>query len=118
MPPHPRPSVPVSLRTTDLFVLAVLTAGPQHGYALSQAIAERSGGRVQVRPGDLYRVLYRMEAAGLIEVVPARSRPSGDERRTHYRITPLGRRTARDQAAMLADVCGALLDRPARETLS
>ena len=106
------------MRTTDLFVLAVLTGGPQHGYALSQAIDARSGGRVQVRPGDLYRVLYRMDAAGLIEEVPARNRPAGDGRRTYYRITPLGRRTAREQAEMLADVCGAMLNRPAKEVVS
>ena len=107
----------LALRTTDLFVLAVLSAGPHHGYALSQAIGERSGGRVQVRPGDLYRVLYRMDAAGLIEEVPERARPSGDARRAYYRITPLGRRTARDQAQMLADVCGAMLTRAAKEIL-
>lgn len=105
----------LTLRTTDLFVLAVLSVGPHHGYALSQAIDERSGGRVQVRPGDLYRVLYRMDAAGLIEEVPERSRPAGDARRTYYRITPLGRRTARDQAQMLAEVCGAMLSRAAKE---
>lgn len=105
----------LTLRTTDLFVLAVLSGGPHHGYALSQAIDERSGGRVQVRPGDLYRVLYRMDAAGLIEEVPERSRPAGDARRTYYRITPLGRRTARDQAQMLAEVCGAMLSRAAKE---
>lgn len=115
MPPRSGES---ALRTTDLFVLAVLSGGPQHGYALSQAIDERSGGRVQVRPGDLYRVLYRMDAAGLIEEVPARSRPAGDGRRTYYRITALGRRTARDQAEMLAGVCGAMLSRPAKEGLS
>ena len=108
---------PLALRTTDLFVLAVLSSGPHHGYALSQAIDERSGGRVQVRPGDLYRVLYRMDAAGLIEEVPDRSRPAGDARRTYYRITPLGRRTARDQARMLADVCGAMLNRETKEIL-
>ena len=105
----PGPTLP--LKTTDLFVLAVLAGGPQHGYALSQQIDERSRGRVQVRPGDLYRVLYRMDAAGLIEEVPARARPAGDDRRTYYRITPLGRRVARDQAEILSDVCAAMLGR-------
>ena len=112
-----RAAAPQPLRTTDLFVLAALSSAPQHGYALSQAIDERSGGRVQVRPGDLYRVLYRMDAAGLIEEVPERSRPAGDARRTYYRITPLGRRTARDQAQMLAEVCGAMLARAPKEML-
>ena len=97
------------LRTTDLLVLAALTDGPQHGYALAQEVADRSRGAVRIRPGDLYRVLYRMDAAGLIEPLPDGARPEGDERRTYYRITARGRRTARDQARMLADVCAAML---------
>jgi DNA-binding PadR family transcriptional regulator len=101
----------LALKTTDLFVLAVLADGPQHGYALSQQIDERSRGRVRVRPGDLYRVLYRMDAAGLIEDVTARARPAGDDRRTYYGITPLGRRVARDQAQVLSEVCAAMLGR-------
>lgn len=97
------------LRTTDLLVLAALTGGPLHGYALAQDVAARSRGSVRVRPGDLYRVLYRMDGAGLIEALPEEARPEGDERRTYYRITPLGRRVAREQARMLADVCAAML---------
>lgn len=99
------------LRTTDLFVLASLVKSPQHGYGLSQAITAQTGGRVRVRAGDLYRVLYRMHEAGLIEEVPAKSRPEGDERRTYYRITAEGRRVAREQAQLLTEVCAAVLGR-------
>lgn len=116
--PRSADAAPLALRTTDLFVLAVLADGPQHGYALAQAIADRSGGRVQVRPGDLYRVLYRMDEAGLIEPAPAENRKAGDKRRAYYRITAAGRRTARDHARMLADVCGAMLGRATREAQS
>jgi DNA-binding PadR family transcriptional regulator len=52
------------MKATDFLVLAVLADGPRHGYALAQAIAERSGQRTRIRPGDLYRVLYRMQNAG------------------------------------------------------
>ena len=97
------------LRTTDLLVLAALAEGPQHGYALAQGVAERSRGTVRIRPGDLYRVLYRMDTAGLIEPLPAEARPEADERRTYYRITPLGRRVGRDHARILADVCAGML---------
>jgi PadR family transcriptional regulator PadR len=99
------------LKTTDLLVLAVLGDGPQHGYGLAQAIADRTRQLVQIRAADLYRVLYRMHESGSIEEVPARSRPAGDERRTYYRITPLGRRVAREQAEMLSDVCADVLGR-------
>jgi DNA-binding PadR family transcriptional regulator len=98
------------LRTTDLLVLAVLGDGPQHGYAIAREIAARTRGRVTVRAGDLYRVLYRMDNAKLIETAP---QAGHDERRATYRITALGRRVARTQAAMLGEICAAVLARHA-----
>ena len=102
----------VPLRTTDLLVLAILVDGPQHGYAIAQEMSTRSRGQVTVRPGDLYRVLYRMDSGGLIEPVPASARRDASERdgrRSTYRITPKGRRVARIQATMLRDICAAVL---------
>jgi DNA-binding PadR family transcriptional regulator len=100
-----------ALRTTDLLVLAVLGDGPQHGYGLAQDIAARTKGQVVIRAGDLYRVLYRMDNAGLIESAPTPRRSIGDERRAYYRITPLGRRVARAQATLLGEICAAVLSR-------
>ncbi len=48
----------------DLLILVVLIDGPGHGYAIAQEIGRRSRGQVTIRPGDLYRVLYRMDRAG------------------------------------------------------
>ena len=101
-----------ALRTTDLLVLAVLSDGPQHGYGLAREIGELTRGHVRIRPGDLYRVLYRMDRAGLIEAsanVPRRD--GGDERRAYYRITVLGRRVARAQATLLSEICASVLSR-------
>lgn len=108
------------LRTTDFLVLAILSDGPQHGYALAQAIADRSRQRARIRPGDLYRVLYRMSRAGLIEAADrGRSGQADDERRTYYRITLAGRRAAREEASYLREVCAGLLGRrPARSERS
>jgi DNA-binding PadR family transcriptional regulator len=94
-------------------ILAVLTDGPQHGYAIAQEIVTRTRGQVTIRPGDLYRVLYRMDSAGLIESVPAsgRQRDGGSQRRADYRITPFGRRVARSQATLLHEICASLLPR-------
>ena len=78
----PDPEPRATLRTTDLLILVVLSDGPQHGYAIAQAVRERSRQHVTVRPGDLYRVLYRMDRAGLIEPAPESSRATGaDDRR-------------------------------------
>lgn len=98
------------MKAVDFLVLAVLADGPRHGYALAQAIAERSGQRIRIRPGDLYRVLYRMKNAGLID---ASAPPPGesDGRRAYYRITPAGRKAARVEARLLRVVCDDVLGR-------
>lgn len=95
------------LKPAELFVLAVLRSGPLHGYGIVQEVLARSGGRLKMRPGNLYRVLDRMLERGLVEV--AGTRGSGDARRTDYRITPLGRKTAQAEAKLLALVIGDLL---------
>ena len=95
------------LKPAELFVLASLRAAPLHGYGLVQEVAARSQGRIRIRPGNLYRVLDRLLDRGLIEVHERAS--AGDERRTYYRITPLGRRVAQAEARLLAGVIGELL---------
>jgi PadR family transcriptional regulator, regulatory protein PadR len=102
------------LRTPDLLVLIVLADGPQHGYAIAQEIRTRTREQLRIRAGDLYRVLYRMDRAGLIEPAPASSRRrDADERRVDYRITPLGRRVAQAQATLIRDLCAGVLRRAA-----
>jgi DNA-binding PadR family transcriptional regulator len=104
----------VPLKSIELLVLAVLADGPQHGYALTQEIERRSHQRARVRPGDLYRVLYRMTRASLIEQADTPAAARHETRRTYYRITPLGRRTAKEEATYLQEVCAGLLGRSLR----
>ena len=91
------------LKPVDFLVLAILRDGPMHGYGIVQEIASRTRDLVTVRPGDLYRVLYRMVRQGLVA-----SEDEGacddDDRRRDYRITDLGREVARAEAAMLGDI--------------
>ena len=95
------------LKPAELFVLAVLRSGPLHGYGLVQEVAARSRGRIRIRPGNLYRVLDRMLDRGLIE--PSQRGSAAEERRTYYRITPLGRRVAHEEARLLSSVIEELL---------
>ena len=95
------------LKPAELFVLAVLRSGPLHGYGIVQEVAARSRGRIQIRPGNLYRVLDRLLERRLIEV--AGQRGEAGDRRTDYRITPLGRKTAQADARLLAGIIGDLL---------
>lgn len=86
-------------------ILTVLAQRDQHGYAILQAVRERTGGRVRLGPGTLYRSVQRMLEDGLIEELRERDRPADDdERRRYYRITRLGRNAARAEATRLADL--------------
>ena len=64
-----------------------------HGYGLVQAIADRTDGLVTLEPGNLYRVIKRLLADGLVAESERRVVPElDDERRRYYRLTALGGR--------------------------
>ena len=100
-------------------ILLVLAAGDAHGYVIMQEVVRITEGSAQLGPGTLYRSVHRMLEDELIEAVsPA---DEVDERRTTYRLTRLGRSTARAEAERLARLvsvarsCG-LLGTPAPRT--
>ena len=93
------------LQPAVFHILMALAEGDQHGYAIVQAIAERTDGRVRIGPATLYRSLQRMLEDGLVVEIDERPAPEDDdERRRYYRITPAGRKTARAEAQRLADL--------------
>lgn len=86
-------------------ILLSLGEGERHGYALKREIAHRTGGKLHLGPGVLYGSINRMLEQGLIEESDARPDPHlDDERRRYYRITPLGRRVARAEAARMREL--------------
>jgi DNA-binding PadR family transcriptional regulator len=88
--PHTSSHLP--LKPVDLQLLLALAEGELHGYGLVQAIDEATGGLVQLDPGNLYRVIKRLLAAGLVAESDRRAAPgTGGERRRYYRLTALGR---------------------------
>jgi DNA-binding PadR family transcriptional regulator len=93
------------LKPLEFLALAVLEEEPLHGYAMAQRIESRSEGLVRVRPGDLYRVLYRLEKRGLLKGCPA---AGPGERRAYYSLTSLGRRVLRAEAKMLRTVAAGI----------
>lgn len=99
-----------TLRHVDFLVLAVLSDEEMHGYGIVRAIERISDGSLSLRPGDVYRVLYRMQRRGLLE--PAGRREAAEterQRRTYYRITEAGRRVAAKEAELMATVAARLL---------
>ncbi len=71
----------------DGILLAVLEPGPRHGYAIMEALRERSNGQVDLPTGTIYPALHRLERAGLIQATWS---AAGGRRRRVYQLTPAG----------------------------
>ena len=73
----------------DALILAVLSDGPLHGYAIIEKLKRRSQGALALPEGTVYPALHRLEAAGLLS--SAWSHGDGRRRRI-YELTRRGRR--------------------------
>jgi DNA-binding PadR family transcriptional regulator len=73
----------------SLFILASLSEGPKHGYAIMTDVEAISG--QHLGPGTLYAALARLERRGLIEALEP------EDRRRPYRLTDLGATALRTQ---------------------
>ncbi|QBI19957.1 PadR family transcriptional regulator [Egibacter rhizosphaerae] len=73
----------------DALIMAVLESEPLHGYAITEALRQRSGGALELPTGTLYPALRRLERTGYL-----RSRWStvGGRRRRTYELTDAGAR--------------------------
>ena len=90
------------LSTASFYILVALADVDRHGYSILREIAERTGGEIRLNPGTLYTTIKRLLGDGLILELDERPDPEyDDERRRYYRITPLGRRAVRAEAARL-----------------
>ena len=93
--PDPSPDTLLPLPPATFHILMALADEDRHGYAMIQEVAARTGGKLRLSAGTLYRSIQRMLDQGLI--VEPRERPApkdDDERRRYYRLTPYGRRVA------------------------
>jgi transcriptional regulator len=82
--------------TVDLLVLKALTRGPQHGYAVSSWIRERSGGELGLDEAALYQALHRLERRGFLDSEWGLS--DNNRRAKYYDITRKGRRYLAEQS--------------------
>ena len=80
------------LSSQVFYILVALADGDLHGYAVREAVYEKSNGTVLLGPGTLYGAISRLLENGLIEETMKRS-DSDDPRRRYYRLTKLGRQT-------------------------
>ena len=76
--------------TLDVLVLKTLSAGPMHGWGISQRIQQWSEDVLEVNQGSLYPALHRLEEKGWIAAEWGNS--DNNRRARFYSLTRSGRR--------------------------
>lgn len=84
--------------TVDLLILRALQPGPQHGYAVSGWIRERTEGVLAMDDAALYQALHRLEAKGWIDAEWGLS--DNNRRAKYYGLTAAGRRQLRSEISV------------------
>lgn len=74
----------------DLLILAVVSSGPKHGYAVIEGLRDLSQQTFDLPEGTVYPALHRLEKGGLL--ASEWSTVSGRRRRT-YRLTKKGEKS-------------------------
>jgi DNA-binding PadR family transcriptional regulator len=84
-------------------ILLALADCDLHGLAIMNDVLERTGGRMRLWPGMLYRALGRLADMNLVvEIEPPDGAAVAGGRPRFYRITPAGRRACAAEAGRLA----------------
>jgi PadR family transcriptional regulator PadR len=80
-------------------VLAVLAAGPAHGYGIGAELKRRSDEQLDVLEGSLYPALHRLEEAGFVD---SEWETNEGRRRRSYSLTRDGKEELRARTARWA----------------
>lgn len=102
---HLDPEAVLPLKPAHYLLLVSLADGDRHGYALKKDVLRRTGGKVDMGQGTLYRSIRQLEEGRLIEEAGERPDPAlDDDRRRYFRLTEFGRRVARAETERLAQL--------------
>jgi PadR family transcriptional regulator PadR len=109
MAPAPAPDTLVTgpLKPAAFYILLALAERESHGYAVMQAVRERSAGQVPLRTGSFYRHLARLIDAGLVAEA-GHPRDDDPRRGTYYRLTARGHSVLADERRRLAALVAAI----------
>lgn len=88
----------VPLTPAVFHILLALADGPLHGYGIMQAVESSAASEPPMGPGTIYGSLQRMEDAGLVKELAART----DDRRRVFALQPAGRRALALEAERLS----------------
>ncbi len=90
----------------EVLILAVLRAGPKHGYQIALDVERETAGVYEFQHGTLYPILHRLEREGRIR---GRWKADGGRRRKVYELTAAGRAQLGGQAREIEVAFGALM---------
>ncbi|RYX82084.1 PadR family transcriptional regulator [bacterium] len=91
-----------------VLILAVLTDGGLHGYAIAREIERRSGGILEWKEGTLYPALHALEKDGFI-VAQWENNERGPSRKV-YTLTPEGHSDLKRRSAVWSQFSRAVND--------
>ena len=74
--------------TLDLLILRTLSAGAQHGWAVSERVQQMSSDVLRIQQGSLYPALHRLERRGWIKAKWGTS--DNNRRAKYYELTKSG----------------------------
>jgi len=97
--------------TLDMLILQSLQWGPQHGYAISNAIRANSGELLQVETGSLYPALHRLAKQGWVK--SEWKITEANQRAKFYRLTLAGKKqllSERDRWSQMVDAIAGVLN--------
>ena len=101
--PNKKSSGPVPLEPHWFQILLAVADRDLHGLAIMNDVLERTGGRMRLWPGMLYRALGRLADRELVsEIEPPDDAPAAGGRPRFFRITAAGRRACAAEAERLA----------------
>ena len=92
--------------TLDILILKALHRGPLHGYAIVQAIKDRSDEVLQVGESSLYPALQRLLLNGRVKAEWGAS--ENNRRARYYTLTPAGRKQLASERADLERMMAAI----------
>lgn len=92
--------------TLPLLVLRTLSAGPNHGFAISRRIQVISKEVLHAEEGSLYPALHKMELKGWIESEWGTT--ENNRRAKYYRLTASGRRQLKLETERWSAISGAI----------
>lgn len=89
-------------------VLKLLQRRAMYGYELVQALAEQSGGVLDMGQSTLYPMLYNLEAKGLVEAQWKAAEDGSGRDRKYYALTGSGRKKLAEDTRQWNALVGAM----------